>query len=81
MAPSSLHCNLRLRRDAVLRDDPAFDRRPFVGGRILVRKGLGWALRERAYAAPAEVRDFCAEYRDRLSTLTLREALRVIDKR
>ena len=53
---------------------------PSMAGEFFIRKGLGWALRERAYAAPDEVRAFCAEYRDRLSTLTLREALRVIDK-
>ena len=47
---------------------------------FFIRKGIGWALRERAYQAPDEVRAFCREYGDRLSTLTAREALRVIDK-
>ena len=37
------------------------------------------ATNECAYAAPDEVRAFCAEYRERLSALTLREALRVIE--
>ena len=46
---------------------------------FFIRKGLGWALRQRAYAAPDEVRAFCAEYRERLSALTLREALRAIE--
>ncbi len=45
---------------------------------FFLRKGIGWALRERAYAAPAEVRTFCRNYRDRLSPLTLREALKRI---
>ena len=48
---------------------------------FFIRKGMGWALRERSYAAPDEVRAFCSEYRGQLSPLTLREALRVIDKR
>jgi 3-methyladenine DNA glycosylase AlkD len=47
---------------------------------FFIRKGIGWALRERAYQAPDEVRAFCREYADRLSTLTAREALRVIDR-
>ncbi len=48
---------------------------------FFIRKGMGWALRERAYAAPDEVRAFCAEYADRLSPPTKREVLRVIGKR
>ncbi len=56
-----------------------------TGGRFadefFIRKGMGWALRERAYDAPDEVRAFCQEYEDRLSPLTLREALRVINLR
>ena len=48
---------------------------------FFIRKGMGWALRERSYAAPEEVQAFCVEYRSQLSPLTLREALRVISKR
>ncbi len=48
---------------------------------FFIRKGMGWALRERAYAAPDEVRAFCTEYADRLSPLTRREALRVLQAR
>jgi len=47
---------------------------------FFIKKGMGWALRERAYRAPDEVRAFCAEYAERLSPLTRREALRVIDR-
>jgi 3-methyladenine DNA glycosylase AlkD len=50
-------------------------------GEFFIRKALGWALRERAYAAPDEVRAFCREYASQLAPLTLREALKVIDKR
>ncbi len=47
-----------------------------LAGEFFIRKGMGWALRERAYAAPDEVRAFCAEYAAQLSPLTRREALR-----
>jgi 3-methyladenine DNA glycosylase AlkD len=52
-----------------------------MAGEFFIRKGMGWALRERSYAAPDEVQAFCAEYRSKLSPLTLREALRVLGKR
>jgi 3-methyladenine DNA glycosylase AlkD len=48
---------------------------------VFIRKGMGWALRQRSYVAPDEVQAFCAEYADRLSPLTVREALRVVAKR
>jgi 3-methyladenine DNA glycosylase AlkD len=48
---------------------------------FFIRKGMGWALRERSYAAPEEVQAFVAEYGHRLSPLTVREALKVIHKR
>lgn len=51
---------------------------PALGREFFICKGMGWALRERAYSAPDEVRAFCAEYADRLSPLTRREALRVV---
>jgi 3-methyladenine DNA glycosylase AlkD len=85
--------DLWLRRAAMLcqrRLKTGFDARllydcilPSIGdGRFadefFIRKGIGWALRERAYAAPDEVRAFCREYRARLAPLTLREALRVV---
>lgn len=47
-----------------------------LAAEFFIRKGMGWALRERSYAAPDEVRAFCAEYGGRLSALTVREALR-----
>jgi 3-methyladenine DNA glycosylase AlkD len=48
---------------------------------FFIRKGIGWALRERSYAAPDEVQAFCQEYARQLSPLTVREALKVIHKR
>jgi 3-methyladenine DNA glycosylase AlkD len=52
-----------------------------MAGEFFIRKGMGWALRERSYAAPDEVQAFCDHYRSQLSPLTLREALRVLGKR
>lgn len=48
---------------------------------FFLQKGIGWALRERAYTAPDEVVAFCNEYRTRLAPLTRREALRVLKLR
>ncbi len=48
---------------------------------FFIRKGIGWALRERSYAARDEVQAFCREYARQLSPLTVREALKVIHKR
>jgi 3-methyladenine DNA glycosylase AlkD len=91
------HADLWHRRAAMLAQrslkEPDFDAilfydclLPSVGDRVLgkeffICKGMGWALRERAYAAPEEVQAFCAEYGDRLSALTRREALRVLRAR
>jgi 3-methyladenine DNA glycosylase AlkD len=48
---------------------------------FFIRKGIGWALRERSYVAPAEVQAFCTEYAAQLAPLTVREALKLIHKR
>jgi len=48
---------------------------------FFIRKGMGWALRERSYDAPDEVQAFCTEYAAQLSPLSLREALKVIRRR
>ena len=69
--------------DAVLLYDcllPSVGNAP-LAREFFIRKGMGWALRERSYAAPDEVQAFCDAYRDRLSPLTLREALEVLSKR
>jgi len=42
---------------------------------------MGWALRERSYAAPGEVAAFCREYAAQLSPLTRREALKIMARR
>ncbi len=52
-----------------------------LAGEFFLRKGIGWALRERSYAAPDEVQAFVREYTDRLSPLTKREAMKAIERR
>jgi 3-methyladenine DNA glycosylase AlkD len=52
-----------------------------LAGEFFLRKGIGWALRERSYRAAKEVQAFCDEYREQLSPLTLREGLRIIEQR
>jgi 3-methyladenine DNA glycosylase AlkD len=69
--------------DAVLLYDTIL---PSIGndrfaGEFFIRKGIGWALCERSYAAPEEVEAFCTEYAAQLAPLTVREALKVIHKR
>ena len=48
---------------------------------FFIRKGMGWALRERSYAAPEEVRAFCEAHAAQLSPLTRREALKALQRR
>jgi 3-methyladenine DNA glycosylase AlkD len=43
---------------------------------FFIRKAIGWALRQYARTDPAAVRDFVAAHRDRLSGLSVREALK-----
>jgi 3-methyladenine DNA glycosylase AlkD len=56
-------------------DDPRF------AGEFFIRKAIGWALRERSYAAPDEVRAYCRANAARLSPLTRREALKALGRR
>ena len=48
---------------------------------FFIRKGIGWALRERSYQAPEEVLAFCEAHREQLSALSLREALKALQRR
>ncbi|MFI6275629.1 DNA alkylation repair protein [Streptomyces sp. NPDC050988] len=43
---------------------------------FFIRKAIGWCLREYAKTDPQAVRDFVADERDRLSPLSVREALK-----
>ncbi len=46
------------------------------GEEFFIQKGVGWALRQRARCAPAEVQRFVRERGDAVSALTRREALK-----
>ena len=59
---------------------PSIGTSPF-NREFFIRKGIGWALRERSYAAPLEVEAFCREYATQLSPLTVREALKAMRRR
>jgi 3-methyladenine DNA glycosylase AlkD len=50
-------------------------------GEFFIRKGVGWALRQRSYDAPEEVQAFCREYAWQLAPLAMREALKAIRRR
>jgi 3-methyladenine DNA glycosylase AlkD len=58
---------------------PSIGPRP-LAGEFFLRKGIGWALRERSYDAPDEVIAYCAAQGDALSPLTRREALKAIQR-
>lgn len=83
---AAMLCQRRLRPphfDAVLLYDtilPSIGKRRFAD-EFFICKGIGWALRERSYAAPDEVVAFCREYATQLAPLTQRQALRLIEKR
>lgn len=49
---------------------------PRWGREFFIAKGMGWALRERAYQAPQEVQAYCEREAARLPALTRREALK-----
>lgn len=48
---------------------------------FFVRKAIGWALREHSKTDPEAVERFVADHADVLSTLSRREALKVIERR
>lgn len=79
---AAMLCQRRIKAgfDAALLYDcilPSIGRGRFAD-EFFIRKGIGWALRERSYAAPAEVQAFCREYDAQLAPLTKREALKAI---
>ena len=81
---AALLCQRRSKQgfDAVLFYDcilPSIGNGRFAG-EFFIRKGIGWALRERSYDAPDEVKAFLREYGAQLSPLTRREAMKVISR-
>jgi 3-methyladenine DNA glycosylase AlkD len=46
------------------------------GGEFFIQKAIGWALRQRAKQAPAEVQAFVRAHSEKLAPLSQREALK-----
>jgi 3-methyladenine DNA glycosylase AlkD len=55
--------------------EPSLDSKEFF-----LRKGIGWALRQYAWTDPAEVKRYVRRHKDRLSSLSQREALKNISR-
>jgi 3-methyladenine DNA glycosylase AlkD len=73
-------CQLRFKQDTDLDllyacIEPSLDSKEFF-----LRKGIGWALRQYAWTDPAEIRRYVRKQKDRLSSLSQREALKNIGK-
>ncbi|MCB9478221.1 MAG: DNA alkylation repair protein [Deltaproteobacteria bacterium] len=47
---------------------------------FFIRKAIGWALRDYSYTNPEFVRSFVETHRDRLSGLSIREALKALER-
>jgi 3-methyladenine DNA glycosylase AlkD len=54
--------------------EPSLSERGFF-----LRKAIGWALREYAKSEPVAVRQYVAEHKQQLSSLSRREALKYVD--
>jgi 3-methyladenine DNA glycosylase AlkD len=49
-----------------------------MAGQFFIRKAIGWALRQYAWVDPREVKRYVKQHRERLSGLSIREALKNI---
>jgi 3-methyladenine DNA glycosylase AlkD len=83
----SRHPNFWLRRSAILHQlaykDQTDPERLFgyclnnaANPEFFIRKAIGWALRQYAHTDPQAVYNFVDNHRDRLSPLSIREALK-----
>jgi 3-methyladenine DNA glycosylase AlkD len=73
---SAILCQLGFKQDTDLDllyacIEPSLDSREFF-----LRKAIGWALRQHAWMDPGEVRRYVRAHEERLSPLSIREALR-----
>lgn len=76
---TAIICQLGFKQDTDLEllyacIEPSLESREFF-----LRKAIGWALRQHAWTDPAEVRRYVRRNRDRLSGLSMREALKNLD--
>jgi 3-methyladenine DNA glycosylase AlkD len=75
---SAILCQLKFKRDTDLQllydcIEPNLPHKDFF-----IRKAIGWALRQYAWTDPKEVRRYVKGNKDRLSPLSVREALKNI---
>jgi 3-methyladenine DNA glycosylase AlkD len=73
---TSIICQLRFKQNTDLDllyacIEPSLDSKEFF-----LRKAIGWALRQHAWTDPAEVKRYVRRNKDRLSPLSIREALK-----
>jgi 3-methyladenine DNA glycosylase AlkD len=80
MRRTSIICQLGFKKDTDLDllyacIEPSLDSKEFF-----LRKAIGWALRQHAWTDPGEVRRYVRRNKDRLSGLSVREALKNISR-
>jgi len=75
---ASILCQLGFKRDTDL--DLLYECiEPNLGDKdFFIRKAIGWALRQYAWSDPVEVKSYVKSRRDRLSPLSIREAMKNI---
>jgi 3-methyladenine DNA glycosylase AlkD len=75
---ASILCQLGFKRDTDL--DLLYECiEPNLGDKdFFIRKAIGWALRQYAWTDPVEVKSYVKSHRDRLSPLSMREAMKNI---
>jgi 3-methyladenine DNA glycosylase AlkD len=73
---SAIICQVALKRDTDLELLYACIEPNLGNPDFFIRKAIGWALRQHAWTDPEEVRRYVAANRDRLSGLSVREALK-----
>jgi len=77
---TSIICQLGFKKDTDLDLLYACIEPPLDSKEFFLRKGIGWALRQYAWTDPAEVKRYVRRYKDRLSSLSQREALKNVGK-
>jgi 3-methyladenine DNA glycosylase AlkD len=73
---ASILCQVRFKKDTDLDLLYACIEPNMADGEFFIRKAIGWALRQYAWVDPREVERFVRAHKTRLSTLSVREALK-----
>jgi 3-methyladenine DNA glycosylase AlkD len=75
---ASILCQLGFKRDTDLDLLYACIEPNLGDGEFFIRKAIGWALRQYAWTDPIEVKGYVKSHRNRMSGLTVREAMKNI---